>query len=64
MYCSHQYLSIDPKKKVCHAHSNAHKLRKIVNMNADVLETIKDRELGSVALYAAQVCFANMPRPL
>jgi len=24
MYCSHQYLSIG-KKKVCHAHSNAHK---------------------------------------
>jgi len=24
MYCSHQYLSIDPKK-VCQAHFNAHK---------------------------------------
>jgi len=24
MYWSRQYLSIDPKKKVCHAHSNAH----------------------------------------
>jgi len=37
-------------------------------MNADISETIKDRELGlqikdSVALWAAQVCFANMPRP-
>jgi len=32
MCCSHQYLSID---------------QKIVSMNADILETIKDRELGS-----------------
>jgi len=24
MYCSHQYLSVN-NKKVCHAHSNAHK---------------------------------------
>jgi len=45
MYCSHQYLSINPKK-VCHAHLNAHKLKKIVNMNADISETIKDRKLG------------------
>jgi len=27
MCCSHQYLSIDPKK-VCHAHFNAQKLKK------------------------------------
>jgi len=37
-------------------------------MNADISETIKDKEWGfdldSVALYAAQVCYANMPRPL
>jgi len=48
MYCSHQYLSINPKK-VFHAHFNTHKppkLQKIVNMNADISETIKDRELG------------------
>jgi len=29
IYCSRQYLSIDPKK-VCHAHSNAHKTPKPV----------------------------------
>jgi len=46
MYCSHQYLSINPKN-VCHAHFNAHNLQKIVNMNVDISETIKDRELGS-----------------
>jgi len=45
MYCPHQYLSIDPTK-VDHAHSNAHKLQEIVNMNADLSETVKDRELG------------------
>jgi len=45
MYYSGQYLSIDPKK-VCNAHFKAHKLQKIVNMNADISETIKDRELG------------------
>jgi len=35
-------------------------------MNADISETIKYREisdLDSVALYAAQIFFANMPRP-
>jgi len=49
MYCSHQYLSIEPKKP--HAHINAHRpptnLKIIVSMNADISETIKDRELGS-----------------
>jgi len=45
MNCSYQYLSID-KKKICHAHFTAHKLKKIVNMNADISENIKDRELG------------------
>jgi len=34
IYCFYQYISIDPKK-VCHAHFNAHKLQKTVNMNAD-----------------------------
>jgi len=29
----------------CHAHSNAHKLQKIINIS-DISETIKDRELG------------------
>jgi len=33
MYCSHQYLSVDPKK-VCHKH------QKIGNMNADISKTI------------------------
>jgi len=40
--CSHQYLSIDLKKSL----PRPHKLKKIVNMNADISETIKDRELG------------------
>jgi len=31
---------------MCHAHLSALKLQKIVDMNADILETIKDRELG------------------
>jgi len=44
MYCSYQYLSIDPKK-VCHF--NVHKLKKIVNMNADISKIIKDGEMGS-----------------
>jgi len=42
---SHQHIDFF-LKKVCHAHFNAHKLQKIVNMNADISETIKDRELG------------------
>jgi len=46
MYCSYQYLSI-VLKQICLAHFNAHKLQKIVNMNVDISETIKDRELGS-----------------
>jgi len=37
-------------KKICHAHFYVHKpptnLKKIVNMNVDVSETVKDRELG------------------
>jgi len=40
MYWPHQYLSIN------HANFNVDKLRKIVNMNADISETIKDRDLG------------------
>jgi len=56
------------KKNLRHPQTD-HNLKKIVNMNVDTSETIKDRELGfpyldSVALYAAQVCYANMPRPL
>jgi len=35
------------QKNVCHAHFNAHKPQKIVNMNVHILETIKDRELRS-----------------
>jgi len=41
MYCSYQYLSIDPKK-VCHAHKMPTNLKK----SLDISETIKDRELG------------------
>jgi len=33
-------------QKNCHAHFNAHKLVQIVNINADISETVKDRELG------------------
>jgi len=50
MYCSHQYLSIDPKKSLArplYRPQAAQKLQQIVNMKADISETIKDRELGS-----------------
>jgi len=43
MYCYHQYLSIDAQK----VPQTAHKLQKIVDMNVDISETIKDREFGS-----------------
>jgi len=49
MYCSHQYLSIIPKKSLprpLERPQTAHKLQKIVGMNTDCSETIKDRELG------------------
>jgi len=45
MYCSYQQLLIDPKKSLPRA-LNAHKLQKIENMNEDILETIKNKELG------------------
>jgi len=35
------------QKRVCHAHLNAHKRQKNVNMNADISKTIKDTEMGS-----------------
>jgi len=46
-YCSHQYLSINPKKSLprpLQRPQTAHKLQKL---NADISETIKDREMGS-----------------
>jgi len=43
MYCSHQYLSVVQKKSLPRP---LYKLNKIVNMNADISETSKDRELG------------------
>jgi len=48
MNCSYQYLSIDPKKFATPSltHINAYKLKKIVSMNADISENVKDRELG------------------
>jgi len=61
MYCSHQYLSIEPKK-VCHAHFNAYKLQKIVNMNVDISETIKDKELGSQIRFRSLVRSARLLR--
>jgi len=45
MYCSHQNLTIDPKKSLPRPQT-AYKVQKIVKMNADISETIKDRELG------------------
>jgi len=52
MYCSYQYLSIDSKKKFAtptisptNRPQSTHKLQKIVSMNADISETIKDGEL-------------------
>jgi len=47
MYYSNQYLSIDQKNSVPRPQTS-HKLQKIVSMNADTSETIKDRELGFV----------------
>jgi len=46
MYCSYQYLSIDPKKSLPRL-LKRHKLQKIVSMNADISENIKYKELGS-----------------
>jgi len=49
MNCSHQYRSIVPKKSLprpLQSPQAAHKLLKIVYMNADVSENIKDRKLG------------------
>jgi len=45
LYCSRQYLSIDPRKSLQRSQT-AHKLQRIVNMNADISETIKDGEMG------------------
>jgi len=44
-YISYQYLSIDPKK-IFHDIFNAYKLKKVALMNADISDTIEDRELG------------------
>jgi len=41
MYCSHQYLSIDPQKSLprpLYSPQAAHKLQKIVHMNEDISE--------------------------
>jgi len=50
MFCSRQYLSIDPIATIAtptNRPQTAHKLKKIVDMNVDISETIKARELGS-----------------
>jgi len=65
IYCSHQYLSIDPKKKVCNSHFKAHKLKKNCKYERGYLGNYQRKRIGisdldSVALYAAQVCYANM----
>jgi len=49
MNCSYQYLLIDLKKSLSHPLQRpqaAHKLKKIVKMNADISKNITDRELG------------------
>jgi len=51
MYCSYQYLSINPKKSLPRPQT-AQKLQ--INMNAD----IPYADLDTVALYAAQVSYA------
>jgi len=43
---SNQYLSIDPRRGRLPRPQTAHKLQKIVDMNAYISETIEDRELG------------------
>jgi len=47
MYYPRQYLSIDPKSfpRPLERPQIAHKPQNIVNMNVDISETIKDREL-------------------
>jgi len=46
MYCSYQYLSIDPKNSTLTlTPQKAHKLQKIENLNVDISD-IKDTELG------------------
>jgi len=49
MFCPHQYLSINPTKSLPRpllGQQSAQKLEKIINMNANISETIEDRELG------------------
>jgi len=56
--------------QVCHAHfiaQAAHKLKKIINLNADISENIKDSELeisdlDSVALHG-RCCYAYFSTP-
>jgi len=48
MYCSYQYHRLTKKKSLprpLQRPQTAYKLQKIVGMNADISETIKDREL-------------------
>jgi len=68
-YCPHQYLSTKP---ICHAHFNAYKppqSSKNRTYERGYLGNYQKwrngiSDLDSVALYAAQVCYANIPRPL
>jgi len=46
MYFSHQHLSIGLQKSLPRPQTAHKNLKKIVNMNADISETIKDREMG------------------
>jgi len=41
----------------------AHKLQKNRKYERGYSETMKDREMGWEALYAAQLVYAKMPRP-
>jgi len=45
-HCLKTFTEITYYKIRENANDNAHKLPKIVNINADISETIKDRELG------------------
>jgi len=50
MYCSHEYLSIDPKKKLATATLTPTNFKKVnyykLIMSADISKTIKDRKFG------------------
>jgi len=71
MNCSHQYLSIDLKKFATPTltptgRPQTSKNRKYERGYLGNYQRWRNEisDLDSVAFYAAQVCYANMPRPL